>query len=40
MYRPLALFLGLRYGHARRSSGFVSFISASSIIGIALGSWR
>ena len=37
MYRPLALFLGLRYGHARRSSGFVSFISASSIIGIALG---
>jgi lipoprotein-releasing system permease protein len=37
MYRPLALFLGLRYSRARRSSGFVSFISASSIIGIALG---
>ncbi len=37
MYRPLALFLGLRYSRSRRSSGFVSFISASSIIGIALG---
>lgn len=37
MYRPLALFLGLRYSRARRSSGFVSFISASSIIGITLG---
>jgi lipoprotein-releasing system permease protein len=37
MYRPLALFLGLRYSRSRRSSGFVSFISASSIIGITLG---
>ena len=37
MYRPLALFLGLRYSRSRRSSGFVSFISASSIIGISLG---
>ena len=37
MYRPLALFLGLRYSRARRSSGFVSFISAASIMGIALG---
>lgn len=37
MYRPLALFLGLRYSRARRSSGFVSFISASSVIGITLG---
>ncbi|MFC3912369.1 lipoprotein-releasing ABC transporter permease subunit LolE [Pseudaeromonas sharmana] len=37
MYRPLALFLGLRYSQARRSSGFVSFISASSVIGITLG---
>ena len=37
MYRPLALFLGLRYSRARRSSGFVSFISAASVIGIALG---
>ena len=37
MYRPLAFFLGLRYSRARRSSGFVSFISAASIIGISLG---
>lgn len=37
MYRPLALFLGLRYGRARRSNGFLSFISAASILGIALG---
>ncbi len=37
MYRPLALFLGLRYSRARRSQGFVSFISAASVMGIALG---
>lgn len=37
MYRPLPLFLGLRYSRTRRSSKFVSFISASSIMGIALG---
>lgn len=37
MFQPYALFLGLRYSRTRRSSRFVSFISASSIIGIALG---
>lgn len=37
MFRPLALFLGLRYSRARQRSGFVSFISASSVLGIALG---
>ncbi|ACQ93836.1 lipoprotein releasing system, transmembrane protein, LolC/E family [Tolumonas auensis DSM 9187] len=37
MFQPFALFLGLRYSRTRRSSRFVSFISASSIIGIALG---
>ncbi|WP_024871132.1 lipoprotein-releasing ABC transporter permease subunit LolE [Tolumonas lignilytica] len=37
MFQPYALFVGLRYSRTRRSSRFVSFISASSIIGIALG---
>ncbi len=37
MFQPFALFVGLRYSRTRRSSSFVSFISASSIIGIALG---
>ena len=37
MFQPFALFVGLRYSRTRRSSRFVSFISASSIIGIALG---
>ena len=36
-YGPLALFLGLRYSRARRGQGFVSFISAASVLGIALG---
>jgi lipoprotein-releasing system permease protein len=33
----LPFFIGLRYTRAKRRSGFVSFISAASIIGIALG---
>jgi lipoprotein-releasing system permease protein len=37
MFQPFPLFLGFRYSRTRRSSRFVSFISASSIIGIALG---
>lgn len=37
MLRPLPLFLGLRYTRARRRSHFVSFISLTSIIGLALG---
>lgn len=37
MFKPLALFLGLRYSRARARSGFVSFISVASVLGIALG---
>ena len=37
MFQPLSLFLGLRYTRAKKRSHFVSFISSSSIIGIALG---
>ena len=37
MFKPLPLFLGLRYSRARRRNGFIAFISASSLIGIALG---
>jgi len=34
---PYELMLGLRYTRARRRNGFISFISLSSMIGIALG---
>ena len=34
---PFELQLGLRYTRARRRNGFISFISFSSIVGIALG---
>jgi len=37
MFKPLSLFLGLRYVRSRHGNGFSSFISASSTIGIALG---
>ncbi|MDH0895017.1 MULTISPECIES: lipoprotein-releasing ABC transporter permease subunit [unclassified Pseudomonas] len=37
MFRPLPFFIGLRYTRARRRSLFVSFISLTSIIGLALG---
>ncbi|MFT5446239.1 MAG: lipoprotein-releasing system permease protein [Gammaproteobacteria bacterium] len=37
MFRPLPVFIGLRYVRARRRNGFISFISFSSLIGIALG---
>jgi len=37
MYRPLELFISSRYTRARSRNGFISFISASSIAGIALG---
>lgn len=35
--RSLPFFIGLRYTRAKRRSGFVSFISLASMIGIALG---
>jgi lipoprotein-releasing system permease protein len=37
VYRPLSAFIGLRYVRARRRNGFISFISFSSLLGIALG---
>lgn len=37
MFRPAALFIGLRYTRAKRRNHFISFISLMSMIGIALG---
>jgi lipoprotein-releasing system permease protein len=37
MFRPLALYIGLRYTRAKRRNHFISFISLISILGIALG---
>jgi lipoprotein-releasing system permease protein len=37
MFRPLELFIGLRYTHAKRRTHFISFISMTSMLGIALG---
>ncbi len=37
MFKPLSIFLALRYVRSRHGNGFSSFISASSTLGIALG---
>ena len=37
MFRPLILYIGLRYTRAKQRSHFVSFISLTSMLGIALG---
>lgn len=37
MFKPLSVFLGLRYVRSRHGKGFSSFISASSTVGIGLG---
>jgi len=37
MFKPLSLFIGLRYISSRHKKGFSAFISASSTLGIALG---
>ena len=37
MFRPLEVFIGLRYVQARAQRGFVSFISMASMLGISLG---
>lgn len=37
MFRPLSLFVGLRYSKAKHQNKFVSFISMASIFGIILG---
>ncbi len=37
MFRPFELYVGLRYTRAKRRNHFISFISMSSMLGIALG---
>ena len=37
MYKPLSLFIGLRYTRSRKKNHFVSFISFSSMLGIGMG---
>ncbi len=37
MLRPIELYIGLRYTRAKRRNHFISFISATSMVGIALG---
>lgn len=37
MFRPLALYIGLRYTRTKRRNGFISFISLTSMLSIALG---
>ena len=37
MFKPFSLYIGLRYTKAKKRTGFVSFISLMSMIGIALG---
>lgn len=37
MFRPLEVFIGLRYTRAKRRNHFISFISLTSMLGIALG---
>jgi lipoprotein-releasing system permease protein len=37
MFRPIAIFIGLRYTRAKRRNHFISFISLMSMLGIALG---
>ncbi len=37
MFRPAALFIGLRYTRAKKRNHFISFISLMSMLGIALG---
>lgn len=37
MFKPLSLFMGLRYLRAKRRNHFISFISMTSMIGLTLG---
>ena len=37
MFKPFELFVGLRYTRAKRKNHFISFISVTSMVGIALG---
>ena len=37
MFKPIEIFIGLRYTRAKQRSGFISFISMTSMLGVALG---
>lgn len=37
MFKPLTLYIGLRYTRAKRRTQFISFITLTSVLGIALG---
>lgn len=37
MFKPLPLYIGLRYTRAKRRTSFISFITLTSVLGIALG---
>jgi lipoprotein-releasing system permease protein len=37
MFRPLSLYIGMRYTRAKRRNHFISFISLTSMLGVALG---
>lgn len=37
MFKPLSLYIGLRYTRSKRRNRFISFISLASMVGIALG---
>lgn len=39
MFKPLSVFIGFRYTKAKRRNHFVSFITLSSFLGIAIGVW-
>ncbi|MCK4950865.1 MAG: ABC transporter permease, partial [Gammaproteobacteria bacterium] len=39
MFKPLEIFIGLRYVRAKRRNHFISFISVISMLGVALGIW-
>lgn len=37
MFKPFFLFVGYRYAHSKRRNHFISFISLTSVLGIAIG---
>jgi len=37
MFKPLTIYIGMRYTRAKRRTQFISFITLTSVLGIALG---
>ncbi len=37
MFKPLTLYIGMRYTRAKQRTQFISFITLTSVMGIALG---